>query len=135
MKSLREIYRTVHACAETDVTRRLFWRSLPRRALPLAPFVLLLRPRYFAGDREMIESLTATKSVTDFNEELRYFVRRRRSGWWRRTLGLRVSASRLAAIAAEYLLLAYAESAGTPSGQRRQSQLRRLLENRRRSEA
>ncbi len=85
------------ACDESAYARRVFWRGLPRVALPLAALVWLVRREFFARDFALIRELGETRDATEFHflvEQFRDEVFRS-GGWLRNALRLRVSGRRL----------------------------------------
>ena len=94
-------------CARYDRTPAqfrggVFWRTLHRHALPVAP--LLLLTGHFDADRQLIANCARARSMRQIREEIedhRYHPVNR--GWLRRQLALRVSTQRLREMAREYL--------------------------------
>jgi hypothetical protein len=82
----------------------VFWQSLHRHAIPLAPFLNLLNPDYFEIDRELINRAALARTIPELNEEIRdYAMDFRNQGGLRRMIGLRLSTRRLRKLAGPYL--------------------------------
>ena len=74
----------------------MFWRCLHRRALPLAPFILLLNPRYFAADFNLVRRVGGLTCMSYLDEELDDFNRDRQNHRFvRRCLKIRLSGRRI----------------------------------------
>ncbi len=84
-------------CDEQAYIRRVFWRTLPRMALPLAALVWLARRDFFARDFALIRELGQTRDATEFHILIEQFRDEaiRSGGWLRNALRLRVSGRRL----------------------------------------
>ncbi len=84
-------------CDEPACLRRVFWRTLPRAALPLAALVWLVRRDFFARDFVLIRALGQTRDASEFYFLIEQFRDEtiRSGGWARRFLRLRVSGRRL----------------------------------------
>ena len=84
-------------CDNSAYLRRVFWRALPRVALPLAGFVWLLRREFFERDMALIRELGQTRDATEFYILIEQFRDEtiRTGGWLRNSLRLRVSGRRL----------------------------------------
>lgn len=101
-KSFETLYCARHGCDAAAFRRRLFWRALHRRCLPVAP--LLLFGGYFECDRELIAAMERVRSPDELREEIEtYRHHPQNRGWLRRTLRLRISTTRLRRIALGYL--------------------------------
>jgi hypothetical protein len=109
-RTFSERYCEAHGCAQSDFPRRIFWKCLHRRAIPWAPLILAVNPRYFAADRELASSVGRATDMNRVWEEVRaYFVSPRNAGWLRRRAGFRLSARKLVNCASELL-----PSSGSP---------------------
>jgi hypothetical protein len=76
--------------------RHLFWRSLYPHAVPLAPFLMLLRPGFFKADRDLIHGLATATTPEIFREEISDFVLNpANASWARNKAKLRVSTRRI----------------------------------------
>src|SRR5262245_32810258 len=83
-----------HGCTARQFRRRLFWESLHRHALPLAP-VLLLGP-HFTADLELIDGCARAASMRQVREEIEdHHYHPLNRGWLREALALRISTHRL----------------------------------------
>ncbi|PAW86287.1 MAG: hypothetical protein B9S33_08430 [Pedosphaera sp. Tous-C6FEB] len=84
-------------CDEPACLRRIFWRAMPRVALPLASVVWLVRREFFAPDLALIRELGQTRDVIEFNVLIEQFRDEmlKTGGWARNGLRLRVSGRRL----------------------------------------
>ncbi|MEN9663573.1 MAG: hypothetical protein RL324_2522 [Verrucomicrobiota bacterium] len=86
----------VYAAARKRAERRLFWKGLYPHAVPLAPFLMILRPGHFNADRELIHGLANATSPQQFREEISdYLLNPVNSGWLRGQFRLRVSTRRV----------------------------------------
>lgn len=86
-----------HGGTATEFERRLFWRCLNRHALPLAFFLIRLKPETFREDFEMLRDIKSSTNTDEVVGELNRFYGRnlRDNGFFRRRLLVRVSGSRL----------------------------------------
>jgi hypothetical protein len=117
MKTFEEKFCEAHGCTSADFSRKIFWKCLHRHALPLAPFILLFHPRYFAPDRELIRELRRAVKMSDVWEEIRqYFIGPRYHNWWHSRANIRLSARRLIELAREYLPAGGSPPAPQPKG-------------------
>jgi hypothetical protein len=84
-------------CDETAYLRRVFWRALPRMALPVAGLIWLVHRPYFARDLALIHELGQTRDASEFHYLVEQFRDEviRSGGWERNALRLRVSGRRL----------------------------------------
>lgn len=91
----------------------VFWRCLYPHAVPFVIGVGLLRPDFFAADRELILRAGRTRTLRELNEELADYVRDPRNrGALRGALRLRVSARRLRRLARAQLPTAWPAGRG-----------------------
>jgi|HubBroStandDraft_5_1064220.scaffolds.fasta_scaffold585573_2 hypothetical protein len=110
MKTFEEYFCEANKCAPENFSRQIFWRCLHRHALPVAPFILIFRPRYFDADRELIAEIRKAVRMNQVWEEVReYFINPKHVGWFRRKANIRLSARRVIHLAREYL-----PSSGSP---------------------
>ena len=110
MKTLEDRFCEANKCPLDEFPRRMFWKCLHRHAYPLAPFLMVLRPRYFDADWELIREIRRAERMNHVWEEVReYFVSPKHVGWLRRKANIRLSARRVINVAREYL-----PSAGAP---------------------
>jgi hypothetical protein len=104
MKTFEELYCEANKCAPADFPRRLFWKCLYRHALPIAPLIMILNPKYFEPDRQLISDVCRADKMNQVWEEVRqYFVDSRHRDWMRRKGNVRISARRLINLARDYL--------------------------------
>ncbi len=84
-------------CDERAYVRRVFWRALPRRSLPLATLLWLVHREFYARDFALIRELGQTRDATEFHILIEQFRDEviRSGGWLRNALQLRVSGRRL----------------------------------------
>lgn len=84
-------------CDESAYVRRVFWRALPRIALPLAAVVWLINRKFFTRDFALIRSLGQTCDATEFHFLVEQFLADglHPIGRLRNALRLRVSRRRL----------------------------------------
>jgi hypothetical protein len=98
MPTFAELYCTKTGCAPHEFSRRVFWRTLHRRAVPLAP--LLLLSDYFESDRTLISACARATRMKQICEEIHdqssdpHYRR-----WLRQRAKLRISTRRLRALA------------------------------------
>jgi hypothetical protein len=113
LNTFRELYCDARRCRREEFVAHVFWRCLERPAVPLALFVGLLRPGYFAADRELILAAGRARTLREINEELADFARDPRNrGFGRGLLRLRVSADRLRRLARAQLPTAWPAGPG-----------------------
>ena len=104
MRTFEEIYCERHNCSPKEFSRRLFWKCLHRRAVPIAPVILLVNWDYFFPDRDLISQVRRSEKLNQVWEELReYFIHPNHQGFLRRRLNIRLSGRRLINIAKQYL--------------------------------
>jgi hypothetical protein len=104
MKTFEEHYCEATGCTAEEFSRRIFWKCLHRHALLIAPVILLVRPSYFALDRELIDEVRKAEKMNLVWEEVRqYFLSPQHEGFLRRHANIRVSARRLINLARDYL--------------------------------
>ena len=84
-------------CDDSAFVTRTFWHALPRKVLPLAGLVWLVRREFFARDLELIRELGHTRDAQEYYFLIEQFRDEtlRHGGWLRRRLRLRVSGTRL----------------------------------------
>ena len=69
-----------------------------------APLLLVMRPEFFALDRELLGGVSRAATWQQLEEEIRdYTMDARNRSWWRRRGRCRLSTRRLRRIAAHYL--------------------------------
>jgi hypothetical protein len=104
LTTFEQIYSEANKCAPAEFSRRVFWECLHRRALPLAPFLLVLNRRYFEPDRQLIADVRRAERMEQVWEAVReYFADPRHTGWLRRKAEVRLSGRRLIRLARMYL--------------------------------
>lgn len=102
MATYQELYCEMTKCPKKRFTRRLFWAALHRRALVLAPLIMLTNEAFFAADLELIAAVARLHKSDQLEEEIRDFREDPRNrDWARRVLKLRVSTRRLRRLLAE----------------------------------
>ena len=69
MKTFEEKFCAAHRCTEQEFSRRIFWKCLHRHAVPVAPLILALHPRYFTAERELIGQIRRAEKMTDVWEQ------------------------------------------------------------------
>ncbi len=102
VKTFAEIYCERHRCNVQQFRRRVFWRTLHRHAVFVAPVLLL--GSHFVADEELIAACGMVRSMHAIREEIedhRYHPLNR--GWLRSMFAVRVSTHRLRRLAREYL--------------------------------
>jgi hypothetical protein len=104
LSTFEEIYCEANKCAPAEFSRRIFWECLHRHALPLAPFLLVLKRRYFDADQQLIADVRRAERMDQVWEAVReFFVDPRHAGWLRRKAEVRLSGRRLIRLARMYL--------------------------------
>ena len=95
--SFREAFCQRFACPAEEFEKRVLWRGLYRRSLPLSALVYSWNPRYFDLDVRTIRQLGLTRSSEEFRAEIDSFrfESRMQRGFLKRTLRLRISGKRL----------------------------------------
>jgi len=110
VKTFEEIFCEKHQCSPREFSDKLFWKCLHRRAIPVAPVILLFNSGYFFPDRSLIAQVRRAERMNQVWEELReYFIHPNHQGFLRRKLNIRLSGRRLIETAKEYL-----PSSGSP---------------------
>jgi hypothetical protein len=101
-KTFRESFCERFSCPPENFEKRVFWRCLYRRSLPLAWLASLLHRHHFDLDMQTIRQLGVCRSPQEFRAELESFryEYRTRGGLLRR-LRVRVSGKRLIGLLAE----------------------------------
>jgi hypothetical protein len=96
-KDFREEFCQHEKCPPVAFERRVFWRCLHRRSLPLAALVYTLYPAFFEPDLRAIQQLAVTRSFEEFAREVDSLRsdNQRHGGFLRRKLRLRISGRRL----------------------------------------
>ncbi len=101
-KTFREAFCERFDCPPEEFERRVFWRCLYRRSLPLAWLVYLLNRSYFLPDLQTIRQLGVSRSPEEFRGELEAFrYQYRTRGGILRELRVRVSGKRLVTLLRE----------------------------------
>ena len=72
-KTFRESFCERIGCPLEQYEKRVFWRCLYRRSLPLAVPVYLLKQRFFTLDLQTIRQLGFARSTLEFRTELENF--------------------------------------------------------------
>ena len=110
MDTFEDIFCERHELSPAAFGKRVFWKCLHRRAIPLVPILSILRPNYFDPERALIARVRYAEKMNQVWEELReYFTHPSHQGWLRRRAGIRISGRRLIAFARIYL-----PASGTP---------------------
>ena len=103
-KTFRESFCERFKCPAEDFERRIFWRCLYRRSLPIAALVYLFRRGYFDLDFQTIRQLGVARSSEEFRVELETFrYEYRMRGGVLRGLRVRVSGKRLSELLREVI--------------------------------
>src|SRR5207247_622760 len=104
MKSLQEAYCTATGCPAAKFRARIFRRCLSSVTWLMTPLLGGINSDYFSADRDLIAQIGRAGNMERVREEVRdYFHDPRNRGWLRGRLKLRLSTSRLRAVAREYL--------------------------------
>jgi hypothetical protein len=102
MSTFADRYCAQNNCPPRDFTRRVFWQTLHRHALPFAP--LFMAGDYFESDRNLIEACSRATSMEQVRDEIHGHPLHAYHGpWLHRHAKLRVSTWRLRQLAALYL--------------------------------
>jgi hypothetical protein len=110
VKTFEELFCEANKCTPAEFPRRVFWKCLYRHAVPLAPLLLVVWPKYFAPDKQLIMDVRRADKMNHVWEEVRqYFADSVGRPWLRRKGNVRISARRLINLAREYL-----PSSGSP---------------------
>ena len=95
-KTFREKFCDRFGCPPEAFERRVFWRCLHRRTLPLALIVYLIHRQHFAHDLQTIRQAGLCRSPEEFRSELEAFhYESRMRGGLLRNLKVRLSGRRL----------------------------------------
>lgn len=88
-------------CREQEFRHRLFRKTLYGHARPVALFIRLFRPTFFAMDFELIDSAGNAQSWKDLSNAIEEFSfsNKLRGGPLRRTFRIRISCRRLGRLA------------------------------------
>jgi hypothetical protein len=98
-KNFRDSFCERFNCPPEAYEKRVFWRCLYRRSLPLAAVVYALKPKFFELDFQTIRQLGVTRSSQEFRAELETFrYEYRMNGGFLRQLRLRISGKRMIAL-------------------------------------
>jgi hypothetical protein len=95
--SFREAFCQRFACSPEEFEKRVLWRALYRRSLPLSALVYSWNQRFFDLDLRTIRQLGLARSSEEFRAEIESFrfESRMQRGFLKRTLRLRISGKRL----------------------------------------
>jgi len=96
-KSFRDACCEHFECSSDDFGRLVFRRGVHRRALPLTALIYDLNRSYFEKESDTIGYLGNTRSAEEFRAEVATYrsYYRRRGGFLRKVLCLRLSGKRL----------------------------------------
>jgi hypothetical protein len=96
-KTYRQLFCHARRCSLSSFERRVFWHCLYRPSWPIALLIHIFNPRYFDGDKNVIQRLGDTKNDDDFLNEVISYQRRTRLeiGTWRVKWRIRISGQRL----------------------------------------
>ena len=99
-RPFKTVFCEVYRCSPEKFARRLFWMSLHRRALPFAPFFLLVRPSFFRLDLQLMEEIGLADSHNEFMSAINGFRQdcQDKRRFVHDDLGLRISGRRLLAV-------------------------------------
>lgn len=102
-KSFREAYLEKSQSSSESFEKDVVRRGLHRSALPLAWMIRALKPGFFELELRTARYLGNARSSEEFRAELASYHSeyRRRGGFLRNTLGIRLSGKRLADLLAE----------------------------------
>jgi len=112
MPTFAEQYCARHGCTPGEFSRRIFWQTLHRHAVPLAP---LLGRRYFESDRNLLEACARATDLQQVRDEIHIHpVHAHHGPWLHRHARLRISRRRLLALAREYLAPSHRHAKPSP---------------------
>lgn len=96
-KSFRDAFCEHYKCSSDDFERLVFRRGLHRRALPLTALIYALNRSYFEKEKGTIGYLGNARSEPEFRTEVATYrsYYRRRGGFLRKVLCVRLSGKRL----------------------------------------
>lgn len=95
-----ETYSVALGCPLREFGQRIFWQCLHRHAAVLAPILSVVSPDFFTLDRELIEQVGKSRTLTEIDFAIRDFVGDERNRHWLRKTGrVRVSTQRLRRVA------------------------------------
>jgi hypothetical protein len=115
MATFAELYCAQHDCSPLEVERRIFWRTLHRHAVPVAP--LLLWGSYFESDRSLLAACARATTLAQIHEEIQIHpVHAHHGRWLHRHARVRISARRLRRLAAHCFLPADREGGRSRAG-------------------
>ena len=91
--------------SDSDFERAIFWRALHRHAVPLALLLRWISPGFFQPDTEFIRWLAGARNLADAHGDLANFEYKNHVAphWLRTGFSIRLSASRIEALARECL--------------------------------
>src|SRR5262249_31800448 len=72
-KTFKALFCEIHRCPPEKFARRLFWAGLHRRALPFAKLLMLIKPRFFALDFQLVEEAGSSVAVDEFVSSINCF--------------------------------------------------------------
>ena len=87
----------MYRCDESGFERRIFWRCINRRTIPLAMIAMLFAPTVFHAERVLIKDLWRVRNMQELDEAVRYYqgLQGSRTSAWR----MRISARRVVRVA------------------------------------
>jgi hypothetical protein len=96
-KTFRELFCEQFECPPEKFEEELFWKSVYRRALPLARLIHWLHPHFFQRDFAALRQLGVTTGHREFQSELQDYRYHLHSygHWAQKTLRVRISGQRL----------------------------------------
>jgi len=98
-KTFRDSFCERFHCSAEEFEKRVFWKCVYRRALPLSALVYCLRPQHFQLDLQTIRQLGLARGSHEFRAELENFrYDYRMQGGVLRALRVRISGKRLIAL-------------------------------------
>ena len=99
-KTFRALYCEVYRCRPEDFTRKMLWRSLHLRALPLALLIRMVRPRFFNLDLQLLEEVGNAEGPKDFLAAINGFRQdcQTNNGFLHEDMRIRVSGKRLLSV-------------------------------------
>jgi hypothetical protein len=104
VKTFEEAFCEEHRCDRARFLRKVFWQTLPWRAVLFAPFLGGFNSRYFAADRELVYGVSRAVYMGQVREEIRdYFSNSQNRGWLRTVANVRISSQRLKRLAKQHL--------------------------------
>jgi hypothetical protein len=103
-ETLETIYCAAHNCSPAQFRKRALRSCLYRHAIPLSPFLRILKHGYFIPDQELISAIAGASNMAHIWDEIRmYFSDPNNQGWLRKRANLRISGQKVVTFSRKYL--------------------------------